>query len=206
MKRTLLRFLIGSAASAVLVTTGLAVPSDYPTTVQSHSPVVYWRLNETIPPVAAAATNSGSGGAVANGTYHGGAGAVGVQGGLAGVADTAAYFDGVSQYIQVPQTSVLNPSGAFTVEFWAKLNSVANGAKTGVESRSAVNTGYLFFACNGNQNWQFRVYTGTGNKTVTDNTVLQANTWYHVTGVYDGTTAHVYVNGVENVNHILVLF
>ena len=203
------QFALGVAVSAAVVF-GSGLPAraaDYPTTVQSYHPVGYWRLNETTPLPVDPATNAGTAGAAVNGAYRGGASHPVAPGALAGDTDPAARFDGSSQYVEVPYSAALNPASTITVEFWAKLDVATSGAKAGVVSRyipvtggPAGQRGYLFFANNGNTKWQFRVYNGTGGVTVTDvnGPNILANTWYHVTGVYDGTQAHIYVNGVES--------
>jgi hypothetical protein len=42
----------------------------------------------------------------------------------------------------------------------------------------------------------FRIYTGSLSPEVNGNTILKTNQWYHLVGVYDGTSVKTYVNGV----------
>lgn len=184
----------------------LAARADYASTVQSLNPPGWWRLNEPAqPPVPTyPMNNSSTAGAALNGLYYG-VPLLGQPGAMPG--STAPSLNGSSQYAEVPYSALMNPTGPFTVEFWANLTNNTAGAKSGVVSRYITipggptgQTGYLFFANNGNVNWQFRVYNGTGAHTVTDTfgPAIQADTWFHVVGVFDGTEIKIYVNGFQN--------
>lgn len=193
-------------AGLTLALTWGALPAaaDYATSVSSLNPLGYWRLNEPAQPVVPTypLTNASSAGNALNGLYYG-APRLAQPGAMS--AGTAVNLDGVSQYAEVPYNAALNPSGPFTVEFWANLTNTSAGAKSGVVSRYVTvpdsptgQFGYLFFANNANSQWQFRVYNGTAGLTVTDVNPLQADTWYHVVGVYDGAQIQIYVNGIAS--------
>lgn len=184
---------------------GAAAAADYATTLSGLNPAGYWKLNEAATPYSSGVlTNSGSIGDAGNGTFYFGP-VLQDEGALGPGNDTALNLNGSSQYAEVPYAPQLNPTGPFTVEFWAKITNDTAGAKSGVVSRyipvtggPAGQRGYLFFANNGNTTWQFRVYNGTNaSTTVTSATTtdLLQDTWYHVVGVYDGSQIHIYVNG-----------
>lgn len=194
------------ALACALMWSAGSANADYTTTLSGLNPLGYWRLNEPTQPVVPTypLTNSGALGAGANGTYYG-VPKLGQPGALS--TDTAANFNGTGQYAEVPYNAALNPTGPFTVEFWANLTNASAGAKSGVVSRYITvpggptgQFGYLFFVNNGNTKWQFRVYNGTAGVTVTDTfgPDIQADTWYHVVGVYDGAEISIYVNGVQS--------
>jgi hypothetical protein len=178
--------------------------ADYATTLTGLNPIGYWRLNEPTQPVVPTypMTNISTAGTALNGSYYG---VPSLQAPGAGAGDAAASYSGNLQYSETPYNTALNPSGPFTVEFWANLTNASAGAKSGVVSRyitvaggPTAQRGYLFFVNNGNTSWQFRVYNGSAATTITDtSTVIAANTWYHVVGVYDGANISVYVNGVK---------
>jgi hypothetical protein len=185
--------------TVALLGLALAAHADYPATVSSLSPLGYWRLNEPTQPAVPTypMTNYSTAGAALNGTYYG-APRLGQPGAFG--TDSAANFNGTSQYAEAPYNPAFNPTGSFTVEFWANLTNDTAGAKSGVQSRyvsGSVQQGYLFFVNNGNTTWQFRVYSGTAATTVTSLSEIdvQPNVWYHVVGVYDGSRAQIYVNG-----------
>lgn len=199
-----LRKLACVGLAAVLAMISLTASADYASTLSGLGPLGYWRLNEPTQPIVPTypLTNTSPAGATLNGLYYG-VPTLQAPGAVAG--DAAASFNGNLQYAESPYAAALNPSGPFTVEFWANITNDTAGAKSGVVSRyitvpggPTAQRGYLFFANNGNTTWQFRVYNGTAATTITDaNTVdIAANTWYHVVGVYDGANIHIYVNGV----------
>jgi hypothetical protein len=191
--------LVASATGLLALAAILPAQADYSSTVASLNPVGYWRLNEPVSPTLnyalGTATNYGSLGAAANGTYYHSS-TLQQPGVLTG--DPCVKLDGTSQYIEVPYSPVLNTNGPFSVEFWANQTAVAAGAKSGVMSFNG-NTGFLFYSDNNDFHWGFRVFYGTGRTYVKDTGPdNQPDTWYHVVGVFDGALVHIYVNGVEN--------
>src|SRR5439155_2829112 len=106
---------------------GLAARADFPTTVLSQGPVGYWRLNETAqPPPPRPAANVGSLGTTGDGQYLFGP-RPGEPGALTGSSATSVRFFNPNldagfggSKVEVPFNSTLNPSGPFSVEFWAK--------------------------------------------------------------------------------------
>ena len=198
MKRTLpIRALAGW-----LVLSACALhAADYATLLSSLNPLGYWKLNEPSGSFeSGTAANSGSLGAAGNGAFYLSP-ALQQPGAL--TTDPAMNLNGFSQFVEVPYAPELNPSGPFTVEFWANLTNASAGAKSGVVSRyigGSGQRGYLFFVNNGNTKWQFRVYNGTAGVTCTDvdGPDIIADAWHHVVGVFDGTEIRIYVNGAQN--------
>src|SRR3977135_2663235 len=110
-------------AAALLLALCALTPAraDYQSTVLSQGPVGYWRLNETTPvpdpaTLGLIATNKGSLGAAANGTYEGDLAGRASLGAVAG--NTASAFDGVVEFVDVPYNAALNPAGDFSAEAW----------------------------------------------------------------------------------------
>jgi hypothetical protein len=202
-----IRFLLPSAAAALLASTAMA---DYSSTVLSYNPLGYWRLNETTAPTADIATNIGTLGTAGNGYYTSGAihpatGAI-----IADAADSGAGFpDAAGNRVVVPWNAKLATSGAFSVEFWAQSYDVTSsdsatmcpvaftqfGEPTGASD--GTRKGWLFYQ-NGSAGWTFRTY-GNGNTGYSATATNGATTlqWYHVVGVYDGTNTILYVNGTK---------
>jgi len=203
MKNFFPKTLRTAACAAALALSVASAVADYSSTLTSLSPVGYWRLNEPTQPVVPTypLTNNSSAGSALNGLYYG---VPTLQDVGAVSGDAGANFNGSSQYAEVPYAAALNPTGPFTVEFWAYPTNVSAGAKSSVVSRyipvtggPAGQRGYLFFANNGNTKWQFRVYDGAAGKTITafDAPDVTLNTWQHVVGVFDGTAISIYING-----------
>ncbi len=103
------RSLLAASATGLLALAAvLPARADYSNTVMALHPVGYWRLNEPVSPTLnyalGTATNSGSIGVVANGTYYHSC-TLQEPGVLTG--DPCVKLDGTSPYIEVPYSPVL---------------------------------------------------------------------------------------------------
>lgn len=198
MKTTSLSKIIsGAGVAAALLGAGVPCRADYAAEVLAQQPITYWRFNETVtPPSDLTAVNAGSLGASGNGAY------LSLQahpaGAIVASTDPAAAFNGIEDRIDVPYNAAFNPSGAFTVEFWAMITNNP-GLMAPLQSRgSGAANGYLFFANNGDNKWWFRTYTGTTRANVISTNTIVLNQWTHVVGVRDANGAnHLYINGAE---------
>jgi hypothetical protein len=118
-------------------------------------------------------------------------------------------FDGVDDYVSVPDTNSLDMQSRWTVSVWIKFSAWYTGtcrnnaivAKdiydvSGHYMIDAIDSGVCGAATN-IHNPRFTVtFAGPASQTVTGTTNLQLNTWYHLTGQYDGANLKIYVNGV----------
>ncbi len=153
MKLPRVKSLLVSAGTILMALAAiLPAQADYSTTVAALNPVGYWRLNE--PAGSGAAVNIGSAGALGNATYIRSPALQ--QPGAMGT-DPAALFNGADQYASVPYNALFNPSGSFTVGFWANKTGTDNsGTKGAIFSRDPASigqNGWLFFAGNGDGKW-----------------------------------------------------
>src|SRR5579871_2882330 len=145
--------------------------------------------------------NVGSLGSAGNGTHAGNV-LVYQPGVLSGGPDYSAHYDGTGARTTIPWQAALNPASnsPFTVEFWAKpeasddddcqlFNRVSSGNRSG----------WAFFQRAAGTGWNWRMYNGNGSTVGFDLTGGTANLgeWSHVVGVWDGTSATLYVNGVD---------
>lgn len=171
--------------------------ADYQATVVSQNPLAYFRLNDTTASAPDTATNNGSLGALANGLYSGTL-IHPVAGVLAGSTDTAASFNGGAAYI--PYSANLNFQGPFTVEFWVKP-AVENTGSTltcpvgSLKISDSGRLGWIFYQSA--SGWNFRIGSTTGYTGNLTGGAVKSNEWQHVVGVYDGSSAFLYVNGVQ---------
>ncbi|MDE1824485.1 MAG: LamG domain-containing protein, partial [Candidatus Micrarchaeota archaeon] len=107
-------------------------------------------------------------------------------------------FNGNSAYSQIPYFSQINPS-KFTVVIWAYAKGSQGTYRSPMTSRcvvSSVNEGYMLYASDANQ-WKLQIGCGVGCWGGPSGGTVSLNTWVQVAGTYDGTTATVYVNGVN---------
>jgi hypothetical protein len=107
------------AAVAFALLTSFGDGEGYRGEVLADDPVAYWRLNDRDGAVTAA-DSSGKG---REGTYDGGAHSV--SGALVAQPDSAASFDGESDWIDIPD---LKLSGDFTLEAWVRLSGEISSA------------------------------------------------------------------------------
>src|SRR5215510_16260800 len=124
MKTRVLQYLIPAATLALFCASAPA--SDYPTTVSGFNPLGYWRLNETaaspaINKVASLGSVAGADGYVVLDVVKGETGIVGKAVRLTNVGSDLGY---ASSKIDIPYTPALNPNPPFSIEFWAKPNSI----------------------------------------------------------------------------------
>jgi hypothetical protein len=188
-------------AAVVLWGAGATARADYPSEVLALQPLTYWRFNET-GPFYFTATNRGTAGPSADGTYSNPTYMQGQPGALFGTTDTAARFDQSTTKIDVPYNAALNPA-SFSIECWAKVNGGAGSYRSPVTSRDSGgngSAGYIIYAGAGNT-WEFWTGSGSGwnaiTTTVTNGPVV-IGAWTHLVGTYDAAslTMSFYINGV----------
>jgi len=111
------------------------------------------------------------------------------------ITDGAALrFDGVDDYVNVPDSASLRITNTITVEAWIKRATI--GVQHSIVEK---------YGCSGQGGYLLRVRTddrlmfgtrddcNTGGSVV-GNTPLRANLWYHVAGTWDGGLLRLYVN------------
>jgi len=104
--------------------------------------------------------------------------------------------DGENDYINCGSNSNLDDLNELTVSFWFNIND--NTYDQGILGKSASLNGWYFQyrAPSTNRIMKFNLRKEDGQiKYIYTTTQLDANTWYHITGTYDGTDMKIYVNG-----------
>jgi hypothetical protein len=201
------------AAALVLACTSV-LGSDYPTTVLSHSPLGYWRLDEAGPsPALHSVANSGSAGSAANG-YVVNTVSLTVTNGMPGIVGNCARFSNPSAAIgsgltriDVPWSTAINPNPPFSVEMWANFVTIGSDS-TGTcplsnfsyyDYGGGSRWGWLFYVRGPDGRWQFRLGTSSGYAAICSATSgnAVAGTWQHIVATFDGTTVLLYVNGAQ---------
>jgi hypothetical protein len=159
----------------------------YRTTVLADSPNGYWRLGELSGPVAADTSGYGNGG-----TYTGGV-TQGVQGALTGSADTnrGARFDGVNDFVQVPDANSLDLGDSFTIEEWVRRN--VGGVKGHIVQKGI--NGYALHV--GTDDLVHLGKPGTSGIAVSTVSIPTDGNYHHVVATKNGSVVHIYVDGVD---------
>jgi len=99
-------------------------------------------------------------------------------------------FDGVKDYISIPNNASLNPTNALTIEAWVNTNSQNDQ----IIAHKWAN-GYQYALQIVSQELYFVIYNGTSIVVVSPTKIL-TNTWVHCAAVFDGTSLFIYENGI----------
>ena len=138
-----------------------------------------WKLNENSGSVA---TDSES---TNNGAISGAQWETGVEG-------SALSFDGIDDYVSVPNADNLNVSGEITIMAWAKTQE----NKTSKIAQKGDWDGHGIYQDKWN-GWKcgIRLATNTSHSINWENGVPLLDKWYHITLTYDGSMLKLFVNG-----------
>lgn len=131
-----------------------------------------------------------------------------------GTANSAYAFDGVDDYIEVPNTNgVFNLTNSWTLACWAKPFSPATDARddpliwkiaridpglyTGNEDTFLLSWGHLSQGGESGNNFYTGLERAADDHDFGLNSALHTpGTWHHVVGTYDGAYLRIYVDGV----------
>lgn len=112
-----------------------------------------------------------------------------------GVAGTALSFDGINDYVEVPDDPSLGGMSQLTVEAWVKLDELPSERVNTSLVVLKKQTFWLYISSNDQPH--FTVWNEAGASAWTGtNLKVSKDTWYHLLGVYDGSEAKIYVCGV----------
>lgn len=182
--------------------------ADYASTVASYNPLGYWRFNETVatPPLNTV-SNFGWFGSTANGYAVNGAakGEAGIVGNSVRFTNPSAAIEFSGAKIDVPHQPALNTAPPFSIEFWAKPNSLGTNDPGLCPLSSfdpnwyggANRSGWLFYV-NSNGVWYFRLgnTSGTAVNLIATNGTASVGVWQHIVATCSSTNANLYANGV----------
>ncbi len=116
--------------------------------------------------------------------------------GAGGRYNTAIQFNGSTNYIDIPNSTSLNPTSEITLEAWVKWNIVpssGNGWAQIIDKNS--DNGYQIQHSSNNSAFEFALQTTSARTYIIGGTSPVQGVWYHVVGVYNGSTIRIFVNG-----------
>ncbi|MEJ2494676.1 MAG: T9SS type A sorting domain-containing protein [Ignavibacteriaceae bacterium] len=109
--------------------------------------------------------------------------------------NSAYKFDGVNDYIQISNSTILNFSNSITVSFWIKVNEFLDREAYPLSHGNWENRWKVSIT---NKGIRWTVKTTTGVKDLDSETELKLDRLYNVVVLYDGSDYEIYINGKLN--------
>ncbi|MFA4923299.1 MAG: LamG-like jellyroll fold domain-containing protein, partial [Ignavibacteriaceae bacterium] len=116
-----------------------------------------------------------------------------------GYLGNALKFDGVDDYVQFQVSSSFDlPGGVVSLSVWTVLNYLpADLPATFGPIFDSETDNYVIYEDKGNNQLRFKAATSGGAARPGINAAdLKTGEWLHIVGVYDGTNAKIYMNGI----------
>jgi hypothetical protein len=116
-------------------------------------------------------------------------------------AGTALQFDGIDDWVEIPDSPSLNPTDQITVEVWAYSDVFDRSqwqefVMKGGNSAPSEPRQYYIRPYNYEGTVQFLLHDSLDNTyRESSDTMLTNGKWYHIAGTYDGNVLKIYVNG-----------
>lgn len=157
--------------------------------IESNDFVANWRFDEGLGLIASDDTYNDNHGAINGATW------------ISGVYGTALSFDGIDDYVEVPDSSSLDITQGLTIGCWVKIDTLGTGpiilSKFWDDNDEA-----WYICCQPDGTLQFVIAQDPDNDPtnsyIDSNSLLVENTLYYISVVYDGYNNQLllYINGV----------
>lgn len=116
-------------------------------------------------------------------------------------------FSGTASYLDLGIPNKANVTTGLTISAWIKLNNVSGQKAIVSKWQGSMNNDQYILMVDGNK-LRFAIgRQGFSANGILGNTILLANTWYHVSATWNTSGEHtIYVNGVQDVSSTLSNF
>ena len=178
--------------------TSSPIQSSYRDTVLADQPIAYWRLGETSGTVAADQRGQRPG-------SYAGAPTLGATGASPRDTDRATTFNGVNEYVSVPDAGSFTPlvgtAGKLSLEAWVKVNALPGAGPGTIVSKAAAGAYEHSLRVHPNGSVEMVLWAPNGDTyqaAATPAGAVAAGQWVHLVATCENRVAcRVYVNGVQ---------
>jgi glucose/arabinose dehydrogenase/PKD repeat protein len=191
----------GTYSGSVTVTGAGATgsPATIPVTLSVTAPpppstglVGAWAFNEASGTGATDSSGAGNHGTLSGATRT-----------TAGRYGSALTFDGVNDWVTVPDSASLDLTNGVTMEAWVRPTALGSTWRTVVIKEQPAQLSYALYANTSNTRPSVHVHTSS-DVGLRGPSALPLNTWSHLAGTWNALVMRLYVNGTEVANSPLV--
>ncbi len=112
-----------------------------------------------------------------------------------GTNNRAYFFDGINDYINVKNNSILNFQEEITVSFWMRIDEFFSNREAYPNSHGNWENRWKISIIP-EKNIRWTIKTDKGIKDLDSKTVPAKDVFYHIVTLYDGTNFNIYINGI----------
>lgn len=147
--------------------------------ITNNGLVGYWSFEEGTGTRTEDSSNNNTTGTITNATW------------TSGKMGKGLFFNG-SSYVDLGNPSAINPVNAITISAWVKATTTSVNNDIISDDNGGAITYFVRINASG------KIFGRISGTTITGNTTLLPDVWYHITLAYDGANMYLYLNGVSD--------